>query len=69
MNGFKVNLNEDVVPPEIEGIESDLKEHIDTTRDPLKYGASYHKQDPIDTSKMIKTSLEQLQNHPDMKIT
>ena len=41
-----------------------LKEHIDTIGDPLRYGASYQKQDPIDTSKMIKTSLELLRNHP-----
>ena len=66
VNGFKVDLNEDVEPPEIEGIEPDLKEHNDTIGDPLKYGASYQKQDPIDTSKMIKTSLELLRNHPDM---
>ena len=66
VNGFKVDLNEDVEPPEIEGIEPDLKEHNDTIGDPLKYGASYQKQDPIDTTKMIQTSLELLRNHPDM---
>ena len=57
VNGFKIYLNEYAEPPpEIEGIESDFKKHNDTIGDPLKYGASYQKQDPIDTSKMVKTS-------------
>ena len=59
-NGFKVDLNEDVEPPEIEGIEPDLKQHNDTIGDLLRYGASYQKHDPIDTRKMIQTSLELL---------
>ena len=58
-NGFKIDLNEAVEPPEIERIEPDLKEHIDTTGDPLRYGASYQKQDQIDSNKndsnLIKT--------------
>ena len=56
LNGFKPSFNKET--QELEGIEPDVKENSDTLADPLKFGASYKKQDEIDVTKMIDTTLE-----------
>ena len=63
LNGFKLIFNKET--NEIEGFEPDITENEDSIANPLKFGASYQKLDPIKLE-MIHTTLELLRNHPDM---
>ena len=42
----------------MESIDPDVKENGETIADPLKYGASYKREDPKNALKMINTTLE-----------
>ena len=48
----------------MESIDPDVKENGETIADPLKYGASYKREDPKNALKMINTTLEIFWNHP-----